>query len=453
MMTMGQRCAFTTTRLLLLLTAVFVTYVIYVSTTCHSHTPTLVMAIKQRTHLVYNNSNNNNNHNNNNNDHENNYSSNNNNNKNHSNNNDDDNENDHNNDNDDNENDHNNNYDTHSNNNDDDDDSDSHKDKLTTPYGADNDVIFIGGVPRSGTTLMRVMLDAHPHVRCGPETRVIPRILGLRASLLGSSPERRRLEAAGVTTHVLDSAVKAFVAQVMAGHGEAAPRLCNKDPFTLKAALFLSRQFPRAKFLLMVRDGRAVVHSIISRRVTIRGFDLGSYRTCLQKWNAAMETMHVQCLMVGPARCLHVYYEQLVLHPRRWMEKILRFLDLPWNDSVLHHQDFIGHPISLSSKERSTDQVVRPVNREALTRWVGHLPDNVTHHLHTLAPMLATLGYDPRASPPDYGQSDPPVPPQLPARPAPRPPLEVEGGGAAGRTRRASSRLPGEEIWRGNQGR
>ncbi|XP_076435223.1 protein-tyrosine sulfotransferase 1-like [Babylonia areolata] len=268
------------------------------------------------------------------------------------------------------------------------------------------DMIFIGGMPRSGTTLMRVMLDAHPHVRCGEETRIIPRILSLRSHMEASPLEKRRLDAAGVTSEVLDSAVRAFLLEVIAKHGEAAPRLCNKDPFTLKSALYLSRQFPRAKFLLMVRDGRAVVHSIISRRVTIMGFDLGSYRKCLQKWNAAMETMHAQCLKVGPARCLHVYYEQLVLHPREWMSKILSFLDLPWNDTVLHHEDFIGNQISLSSREKSTDQVMKPVNVEALSRWVGHLPDDVTAHMDTLAPMLATLGYDPRANPPHYGQPD-----------------------------------------------
>lgn len=32
-------------------------------------------------------------------------------------------------------------------------------------YGPDIPLIFIGGVPRSGTTLMRVMLDAHPDIR------------------------------------------------------------------------------------------------------------------------------------------------------------------------------------------------------------------------------------------------------------------------------------------------
>jgi hypothetical protein len=44
-------------------------------------------------------------------------------------------------------------------------------------YDRSSPIIFIGGVPRSGTTLMRAMLDAHPDVRCGEETRVVPRIL------------------------------------------------------------------------------------------------------------------------------------------------------------------------------------------------------------------------------------------------------------------------------------
>jgi len=56
---------------------------------------------------------------------------------------------------------------------------------------------------------------------------------------------------------------------VIAKHGEPAPRLCNKDPFALKSMVELSKMFPNAKFLLMVRDGRAVVHSIMSRKVLI----------------------------------------------------------------------------------------------------------------------------------------------------------------------------------------
>ena len=127
----------------------------------------------------------------------------------------------------------------------------------------------------------------------------------------------------------------------------------------------------------MVRDGRATVHSIISRKVTITGrdrlkegkicstkttftgFDLKSYRQCLQKWNAAISAMNEECKSLGPKNCLPVIYEQLVLHPEQWMRKILNFLEVPWNDRVLHHEAEINKKdgISLSKVERSSDQV------------------------------------------------------------------------------------------------
>ena len=53
-------------------------------------------------------------------------------------------------------------------------------------------MIFIGGMPRSGTTLMRAVLDSHPMVRCGEETRVIPRILSMRAAWRKSPVEWTR---------------------------------------------------------------------------------------------------------------------------------------------------------------------------------------------------------------------------------------------------------------------
>lgn len=63
-----------------------------------------------------------------------------------------------------------------------------------------------------------------------------------------------------------------------------------------------------------------------------------------------MQNMHTQCVKLGPELCIHVYYEQLVLHPRLWLERILNFLDVPWNDSVLHHDKLINKPggVSLS---------------------------------------------------------------------------------------------------------
>lgn len=278
-------------------------------------------------------------------------------------------------------------------------------------YNQNTPMVFVGGVPRSGTTLMRAMLDAHPDIRCGEETRVIPRILSLRQGWGRQMEERWALEDEGVSQEMLDAATTAFLLEIIARHGEPAALLCNKDPFTLKSAVYLSNIFPNSKFLLMLRDGRASVHSMISRRVTIAGFNLSSYRDCLTKWSNAIEAMVSQCKAVGRRRCMTVRYEDLVLQPRGTMQRVLHFLNTPWHEGVLHHEEAIGQPggVSLSRTERSTDQVIKPVNLEALARWVGHIPADVQQDMESIAPMLRRLGYNPNANPPDYGQPDPEV--------------------------------------------
>jgi len=134
----------------------------------------------------------------------------------------------------------------------------------------------------------------------------------MRSHWMKSQKESLRLEEAGLTGDVLDSALSAFILEVVARHGEPSRRLCNKDPFTLKSGTYLKQLFPKSKFLFMVRDGRATVHSIITRKVTITGFDLKSYRQSLTKWNGAITAMNDQCDELGPDYCLKVYYEQLV---------------------------------------------------------------------------------------------------------------------------------------------
>ena len=74
-----------------------------------------------------------------------------------------------------------------------------------------------------------------------------------------------------------------------------------------------------------------------------------------------------------------VPYEQLVLHPRQWMEKILSFLDLPWTEAVMHHEEQINKKggISLSKVERSSDQVSNYLNwvhcaNPTIYMFIGH---------------------------------------------------------------------------------
>ena len=165
-------------------------------------------------------------------------------------------------------------------------------------YDRDVPIIWVGGVPRSGTTLARAMLDAHPDIRCGEETRVIPRLLGVHKAMMSSPKEAARLSEAKITNKILNDAMGAYILTVISKHGEPAPRLCNKDPFTLKSMNKIRELFPNSKFMFMVRDGRATCHSIISRKVSIRGFDFKTYRGCLKDWNRVAEDMLTKCSQV-----------------------------------------------------------------------------------------------------------------------------------------------------------
>ncbi|CAF1123502.1 unnamed protein product [Didymodactylos carnosus] len=253
---------------------------------------------------------------------------------------------------------------------------------------------------------MRSILDTHSLIYCGQETRVIPKILGIRNLWKKSILEWDRLISDGITEIILDSAIQAFIYEILVRHSQYANILCDKDPFVLKYAKYISTLFTNSKFLFLIRDGRAVIHSIMTRNVTITGFSLTDYRKNLKLWNKGIDIMVKDCRMIGTSRCLSVYYEQLVLHPKLTIENILKFLDIPWIDNVLHHDKLIDKRILLSITEHSSDQVIKPINLEPLTQWIGHIPDDIKREIDTLAPMLRQLGYDTQSDMPFYGIAD-----------------------------------------------
>lgn len=218
----------------------------------------------------------------------------------------------------------------------------------TVPSVESRQVIFVGGVPRSGTTLLRAMLDAHPEVYCGEETRVIPRILAMRNRWDHSEKEHQRLEEAGINGDLLDRATRGFISEIILKHGMSSKYLCNKDPLVLNYMHDVMRLYPKSKFILMIRDGRAVAYSIVSRNVTITGVNSKNYQAAANFWNKAMQRMVSDCGRLREKRCLQVYYEKLVLHPREWMVRILDFLGVPWHENVLHHHELINSEIFLS---------------------------------------------------------------------------------------------------------
>ena len=227
----------------------------------------------------------------------------------------------------------------------------SEKPETLVWYNQSTELIWVGGCPRSGTTLARAMLDAHQDIRCGEETHIIPLILDFHANQLANPFMKNRLAEAKVTGDVVGDALASYLLTVIWKHGKDAPRLCNKDPMVLNHMEMVGDMFPNSLFVLMLRDGRAVCHSMITREVRIGSFDTETYRGCLEDWNKLVQFQYQQCLWVGSDKCKMQYYEQLVLNPEDEMRELLEFLNVEWDESVLHHTEKIGEPngISLAS--------------------------------------------------------------------------------------------------------
>ncbi|EUB63057.1 Protein-tyrosine sulfotransferase A [Echinococcus granulosus] len=144
-------------------------------------------------------------------------------------------------------------------------------------------LIFIGGYPRSGTTLMRVLLDVHPSVRCGPETHILPHILYLYSFKIDHI--FGQLHGANITHELVDSIFVHAISTLIHKTGPNAERLCAKDPFIDLCLKQLLHLFPKSLFILMVRDGRAVTNSVLRKERSTSQVVFPIYTEALTQWS------------------------------------------------------------------------------------------------------------------------------------------------------------------------
>uniref|UniRef100_A0A1B6E813 Protein-tyrosine sulfotransferase n=1 Tax=Clastoptera arizonana TaxID=38151 RepID=A0A1B6E813_9HEMI len=234
-------------------------------------------------------------------------------------------------------------------------------------------LIFISEVFSSGSGLLLDLLDSHPDIRC---IQTIPSVYYLYNLTHKNSihhKEKIRLAEAGVTRKVLGSANAAFFLEQFALSGEAAPRLCYNDPITMKGAMYFNFLFPRAKFILLVRDGRGMVHDLLHKT----NATYNDYANRLMEWNTESSHLVVNCVRLGEMKCMIVRFEQLVLQTAAVLEEVLHFLHVPWSKEVFREDN-------LRFVTDNTGDI------KNLSDWLGRIPNEVD----IFAPALGILGYD-----------------------------------------------------------
>jgi Sulfotransferase family len=216
------------------------------------------------------------------------------------------------------------------------------------------DLFFIGANPKSGSTWLQVMLNAHPDISCRGEGHFIDR---LSPSLRDALKQHSALITLKNTTifnelppfppflnehfrYLLTSAIALLLMQ--SANPRTARVIGEKTPNNVVHFAQLHALFPHAKFLHVLRDGRdcavsAWFHNqrtnpeeLRRRHPTFEHFA----ESIAQSWKVIVAAGNAFCA-THPGRCLTVRYDELSLHPRETMVAVLAFLGVAADDNIV----------------------------------------------------------------------------------------------------------------------
>lgn len=194
----------------------------------------------------------------------------------------------------------------------------------------DKHPIFIIGCPRSGTTLVRVILDSHPNICCGPETHLIKNLKTLKESI---DKSWHILKTYGIQQKVLVEKLSEIFQMFPEHYVETKDkqRWAEKTPDNIFYVDFINELFPSCKFINVIRDGRDVVCSFKERwgRKTIF--------YAIKTWNRSIDLTYQYRTRFTKDRYLEIRYEQLVSNAEEETKKIMEFLGEPWTSELLEH--------------------------------------------------------------------------------------------------------------------
>jgi hypothetical protein len=197
--------------------------------------------------------------------------------------------------------------------------------------------IFIVGCHRSGTTLLRLMLDSHPNISCGPETRFLEDLAKLT--------ERRwsYLRNYGLPRQYWDrrfaEMFESFQWDYARSRGKR--RWADKTPRYALSLGYITDVFPTCQVIHVIRDGRDVVASHKDR------WGYWSALKAIEKWPRYVGAARAAGSSLPPDRYYEIRYEDIVRRPEPSLRGLLGFLNEPWSMAVLEHDK---HPHDIAER-------------------------------------------------------------------------------------------------------
>lgn len=268
------------------------------------------------------------------------------------------------------------------------------------PYLSAAAPIVIGGCGRSGTTLLRVVLDSHSNLCCGPESNLF--LVGkthafnldeLAFKFDFSAPRVVDIERASAS---LAEFIDRFFAAYAIARGR--PRWCEKTPKNVTVLEFIFAHFPKAKFLHVIRDGRDVAcslrthprHQVVDGKLvplhTRNPWELG-----VSRW---VDDVRAGRAHRADPRYREIRYEEVIARPEPTLRALFEFIGEPWDQRVLEFHAERGGSRDVR-KFPQNPEATRALYGDAVGRWRTEMTRAEADTFKARAgSLLIELGYE-----------------------------------------------------------
>lgn len=245
---------------------------------------------------------------------------------------------------------------------------------------------FLFGMERSGTTLLSMMIGAHPLIAVplattGMWVSFAKRLesgfngLATRGDVVCLVDEifrheRIRLWDADIDREALLGGLPLrnygeVVARFHRGYAQAKgkPYWANIDIATLDSMDLVNGWFEKARFLHIVRDGRDVA---LSHQTMPYG--AGNIAECARAWANRTTTNAKMGRILGPSRYMTVRFEDLVQEPQATLDHICTFMGVPYDERMLRYDEMVAEKIP-ASRRWLWPAISRPPQRSKAGQW------------------------------------------------------------------------------------
>lgn len=275
---------------------------------------------------------------------------------------------------------------------------------------------FIVGVGRSGTTLLRLMLDAHPDLAIPSETMFLKDVAAAATRRrflevvtgaetwpnMAMTKRDLRRAVTGLDSFSRAEAVRCFYRLYAKSHGKT--RWGDKTPYYRVSMRAIAALLPEAHFIHVIRDGR-------DSALSYRGLWFGpgdDVEAQAQFWRGAIEDARAQA--AGLPRYSEVRYEALVAEPESTLRAICRDIDLAFDPTMLDYHATAAErlaelkqpygpagrtPDDLGAFMAIHDRAKQPPDSSRIGRWRTEMPPQDQRSYESVAgPLLRALGYE-----------------------------------------------------------